>query len=55
MAGMGTRGKIKAMKELQSAGGGLPGMGGMPGLGSGKGSTASRSPKSSFKNRKKRR
>ncbi len=50
-AGGGLRGKMKAMQELQAAGGpgmGMP-MGGMPGM---KGSTKSRSPKRGFKKRK---
>ena len=58
MSSMGMRGKLKAMKDLQAAGGGaLPGMGGMPalpGLGGGKGSTATRGVKSGFKKRKRR-
>ncbi len=56
MSSMGMGGKMKAMKELQAAGGGgLPGLGALPGLGSGKRSTASRSPKSGFKSKKRKR
>ena len=58
MSSMGMKGKLKAMKDLQSAGGGaLPGMGGMPampGLGSGRRSTVTKSPKRGFKKRKRR-
>ncbi|MEQ9617365.1 MAG: signal recognition particle protein [Phycisphaerales bacterium] len=51
MSGGGMRSKLKAMQELQAAGGpgmGMP-MGGMPGM---KGSTRSKSPKRKFKKRK---
>ena len=58
MSSMGMKGKLKAMKDLQAAGGGaLPGMGGMPalpGLGGGKKGTATRGVKSGFKKRKRR-
>lgn len=54
MAGMGAKGKIAAMKELQRSGGGLPGAGALPGFGSGKGSTRSKSIKSRAKSRKRR-
>jgi signal recognition particle subunit SRP54 len=58
MSGMGARGKLQAMKEMQASGGaGLPGMAGMPdmsGLMGGKGSTKTK-PKRGFKQRKKRR
>ncbi|MFM1935967.1 MAG: signal recognition particle protein [Planctomycetota bacterium] len=50
MAGMGTLGKAKAMKELARA---APGGMGIPGF-LGRGSTATESPKSRFKQRKKR-
>lgn len=53
MAGLGMGGKMKAMRELSSAGGGMPGMHGMPGF-STRGSTATPSIKSRFKQRKKR-
>lgn len=54
MSGSGMRSKMKAMQEMQAAGGmdlGMGGMGGMPGLG-GKGSTKSKSPKKRRKKRK---
>jgi len=59
MAGMGAKGKLNAMKQMQAAGGaGLPGMAGMPDvsglMGAGKGSSKSKS-KRGFKQRKKRR
>ncbi len=50
MAGMGVKGRLAAMRDLQSAGG-MPGMQGMPPLG-GKKSTHMASPKSRFKKRK---
>jgi signal recognition particle subunit SRP54 len=50
MAGMGTLGKAKAMKELARA---APGGMGIPGF-LGRGSTVTESPKSRFKQRKKR-
>jgi signal recognition particle subunit SRP54 len=50
MAGMGMRGRMSAMRQLQ-AGGGMPGMQGMPSF-SGKGSTRSASPKGRFKKRR---
>jgi signal recognition particle subunit SRP54 len=54
MAGMGGIGKMKAMQEMARAvPGGMGGMGGMPGF-LGRGSTATESPKSRFKPRKKR-
>lgn len=52
MAGMGMKGKMAAMKQMQGAGG--MGVGGLPGF-SGKGSTRTESPKSRFKQKKKRR
>lgn len=52
MSGVGMKGKVAAMRELQKSGGGLPGMEGMPMLPGAKGSSFSRSPKSSFKQRK---
>jgi signal recognition particle subunit SRP54 len=55
MSGMGMKGKMKAMKELQSAGPGMvPGMSGMPGFGKG-GSTKTPSRKAGFKQRPKKR
>ena len=61
MAGMGALGKMKAMKDMARAmpgaagAGGMSGMGGMGGIpGFGRGSTATESPKSRFKQRKKR-
>jgi signal recognition particle subunit SRP54 len=55
MAGLGAMGKIKAMKELQKMDPNMvPGMKGMPGLGGARGSTATQSIKSKFKQRKKR-
>ena len=57
MAGMGGIGKMKAMQEMARAVpgsmGSMGGMGGMPGF-LGRGSTATESPKSRFKPRKKR-
>jgi signal recognition particle subunit SRP54 len=57
MAGMGAMGKMKAMRQMQSAGAGAgaaAGMGGgMPGFGS-RGSTKTKSVKSGFKRRKRR-
>ena len=55
MAGMGVKGRIKAARELQRAGGAgaMPGMGEFPGLGARK-STRTSSPKQKFKKRKKR-
>ncbi|MEM9082020.1 MAG: signal recognition particle protein [Planctomycetota bacterium] len=57
VAGMGMRGKIEAMKELQSAGAdpmaGLGGMPSLPGFG-GKGSTKQKSPKSRYKKKRRR-
>lgn len=56
MSGMGALGKIKAMKELQSAGAGampgMPGLGSMPGFGGAKKSSFMNSPKGRFKKRK---
>jgi signal recognition particle subunit SRP54 len=55
MAGLGAMGKIKAMKELQKMDPNMvPGMRGMPGIGGGRGSTATQSIKTKFKQRKKR-
>jgi signal recognition particle subunit SRP54 len=51
LAGGGLGGRIKAMKEMASQGGGLPGLPQMPGFG-GRGSTATQSHKSKFKKRK---
>ena len=53
MAGLGMKGKLGAAKEM-ARGGGMPGLPGMPGL-STKGSTKTKSVKSGFKQRKKRR
>lgn len=58
MSGMGAKGKLKAMKELQQSQAGLPGMAGLPdvaGLMGGKGTTKTKGPKRGFKQRKKRR
>ena len=55
MSGLGAMGKIKAMKELQKMDPNMvPGMRGMPGIGGGRGSTATQSIKTKFKQRKKR-
>jgi signal recognition particle subunit SRP54 len=54
MSGMGARGKLDAMRQLQGAGG-VPGVSGMPGLGGKRGSTKTKSPKRGFKQRKKKR
>jgi signal recognition particle subunit SRP54 len=53
MAGMGAMGKMKAMRQMQSAGAGAGMGGGMPGFGS-RGSTKTKSVKSGFKRRKRR-
>jgi signal recognition particle subunit SRP54 len=54
MSGVGMMGKFKAMKEMSRMGSSMmPGMKGLPGF-SGKGSTATQSVKSRFKQRKKR-
>ncbi len=53
MAGMGMRGKLSAMRDLQAAGG-VPGMSGLPQIG-GRKSTRSSSPKSRFKQKKRKR
>ncbi len=52
-SGMGTMGKIKAMRELSKSQAGL-GMSGLPALGGGRASTKTTSHKSRFKQRKKR-
>ena len=52
MSGVGVKGKVAAMRELQKSGGSLPGMGDMPMMPGGRGSTKSQSPKRSFKKRK---
>ena len=55
MSGLGAMGKIKAMKELQKMDPNMvPGMRGMPGIGGARGSTATQSIKTKFKQRKKR-
>jgi len=55
MSGLGAMGKIKAMKELQKMDPNMvPGMRGMPGIGGARGSTATQSVKTKFKQRKKR-
>ena len=55
MAGLGAMGKIKAMKELQKMDPNMvPGMRGMPGIGGARGSTATQSVKTKFKQRRKR-
>lgn len=55
MSGLGAMGKIKAMKELQKMDPNMvPGMKGMPGIGGMRGSTATQSIKTKFKQRKKR-
>ncbi|MDZ4832042.1 MAG: signal recognition particle protein [Phycisphaerae bacterium] len=51
MAGGGMATKLKAMKEMASKGGGIPGLPQMPGLSS-KGSTSTESHKAKFKKRK---
>jgi hypothetical protein len=51
MAGMGSAGKMKAMKDMARA---APGGGGMPGFLS-RGSTTTESPKARFKQRGKKR
>ncbi len=51
MSGMGIRGRMSAMRDLQSGGGEMAGMPAMPGFGMKK-STAMASPKSRFKKRK---
>lgn len=52
MSGVGVKGKVAAMRELQKSGGSLPGMEGMPMMPGGRGSTKSQSPKRGFKKRK---
>jgi signal recognition particle subunit SRP54 len=51
MASMGMRDRMKAVRDLQSGAGGMPGMKGLPGM-SFKGSTHMASPKTRFKKRK---
>jgi len=53
MAGLGMKGKIAAMRDLQR-GGGVPAMSGMPALGGGRKSTRTQSPKKRFKQKKRR-
>ncbi len=53
MAGMGVRDKMKAVKDLQGAGG-MPDMAGLGAFGGGRGSTRMASPKKRFKQRKRR-
>lgn len=54
MSGMGMKGRMNAMKDMQGMGPSMmPGMKGMPGFG-GRGSTKTSSPKTGFKQRKKR-
>jgi hypothetical protein len=55
MSGMGLKGRMNAMRDMQSVDPSLiPGMKGLPGFG-GRGSTKTASPKAGFKQRKKRR
>lgn len=51
MSGMGLRGRMAAMKEMQAGGAAMPGVAGLPGFALKK-STAMASPKSRFKKRK---